>query len=258
MKFLQFAVNNVVRNKIPRLSLVQRPQGSVSIGVGRTKDDDASSGLSPDTIPAPRSTDADVGEMMTDISSLLRRKEGAEGLPLVQMFLGMMRGEKTDQQRSEYGDRPARRGREIIFATIEDYARSTGNTFLLQQMQMLAGRNPRQALPPRRTLTKPTQPKLEPGKDKDYQSIVSVIARLGRPAGTADLGKHRRRWLEYPPRNPASTYRNRLEEVLDGMVRDGVLKAIRTAKGALTYEQGPRFNNYLPANAPTPTGVGSP
>jgi hypothetical protein len=59
--------------------------------------------------------------------------------------------------------------------------------------------------------------------------------------GTADLGRYRRRWLEYPPRDPASGHRNRLEETLASMVRDGVLKAVQTRSGATVYERGPRF-----------------
>jgi hypothetical protein len=44
-----------------------------------------------------------------------------------------------------------------------------------------------------------------------------------------------------PPRDPSSGHRNRLEEVLAAMVRDGVLKAVRTRSGATVYHRGPRF-----------------
>jgi hypothetical protein len=62
--------------------------------------------------------------------------------------------------------------------------------------------------------------------------------------GTADLGRFRRHWLEYPPRDPSSGFRNRLEEVLAAMVRDGVLKAVQTRNGATVYERGPAFEQY--------------
>jgi hypothetical protein len=81
-------------------------------------------------------------------------------------------------------------------------------------------------------------------KERDYASILSVVERLGRPVGSADLGKYRRRWLEYPPRNPGSGFRNRLEEVLDMMTKEGVLTAIRTAKGAFVYTAGPNAASY--------------
>jgi hypothetical protein len=82
------------------------------------------------------------------------------------------------------------------------------------------------------------------GKAKDYTSILSVLDRLGRPAGTADLGRYRRRWLEYPPREPMPAYRNRLEEVIDKMIMDRVLVATRTKQGAYLYEPGPNADQY--------------
>ena len=80
--------------------------------------------------------------------------------------------------------------------------------------------------------------------ERDYASIAQVVARFDRPVGTADLGSFRRRWLEYPPRDPSSGHRNRLEEVLAAMVRDGVLEAIQTRSGATVYERGPRFQEF--------------
>ena len=81
-------------------------------------------------------------------------------------------------------------------------------------------------------------------QERDYRSIADVVARFDGPVGTSHLGRFRRRWLEYPPRDTASGYRNRLEEVLAAMVRDGVLKATRTAGGATFYSPGPAFDEY--------------
>jgi len=81
-------------------------------------------------------------------------------------------------------------------------------------------------------------------KEKDYASILSVIDRLGRPAGTADLGRYRRRWLEYSPRDAKSSYRNRMEEVLAQMVQDGVLQTVHTARAAVAYVAGPNAATY--------------
>ena len=88
LKFLQFAVNNIRKGKIPRLSTVERrPQGSVSIGLGRRKDDESSHSISPDEIATQPTGDADFSEIVADITELLRRKEPAYGLPLVAVFL---------------------------------------------------------------------------------------------------------------------------------------------------------------------------
>ena len=70
-----------------------------------------------------------------------------------------------------------------------------------------------------------------------------MIEKLGT-AGISQLGVARRRWLEYPPRSPDSGAKHRLEEVLGNMVRDGVLLATRTAKGAYVYSAGPNFDRY--------------
>jgi len=82
-------------------------------------------------------------------------------------------------------------------------------------------------------------------RERDYRSIADVVARFERPVGSADLDRFRRRWLEYPPRNAASGYRNRLEEVLAAMVKDGVLRATQRAGGATVYSPGERFDQHL-------------
>jgi len=50
--------------------------------------------------------------------------------------------------------------------------------------------------------------------------------------------------LANPPRNLASGFRNRLEEVLSIMVEEDVIKATTTPKGALVYSAGPNFEKY--------------
>lgn len=127
MSYLKYAIQNIKAGKIPRLSTQERrPQGTVSIGVGRTKDAALATGVSPDAIAAPKSTDADLGELVTDVSSLLRAKEPQEGLPLVQMFLGMMRGEKTDSPRpnSLWRNQPERQWGWFVTSSDRDRYRS--------------------------------------------------------------------------------------------------------------------------------------
>ena len=89
MQFLKFAVNNIRKGKIPRLSTVQqRPQGTVSIGVGRRRNDDDTGTIAPEEIPARTSDEGEFNEMVEEITELLRRKEPAYGVPLVRFIPG--------------------------------------------------------------------------------------------------------------------------------------------------------------------------
>jgi hypothetical protein len=245
MTFLKFAIRNIAKGKIPRLANQEsRPQGTVSIAQGRTKEGDPAGGVSSDKIAARPSTDADMAEIVADITDLLRRKEASSGLPLTALFKAIMSGQRMDQQVQQFGDRPTRTMRGIIKDSLEEYARSTGNyrlSYLLSQFQGFASNKPMPTARP----AAPTPPKVVmPTEEKDFRSLVSVISKFDRPVGTADLGRYRRRWLEYPPRSAGSGFRNRLEEVLDQMTKANVLKATRTLKGAVVYGPGPLFNQY--------------
>ena len=246
LAWLEYAVRNIRKGKIPRLATVERrPQGTVSIGIGRQSKEDQSGDVSPDEIVARRSNDDEYQEIVTDIITLLRQKEAAYPIPLVALFRAIISGQRTEEQARRFGDRPSRVGRQVIIQTIQQYAQSTGNHHLLQMLERFKDFRSNQPMPPKRKPTKTVKPKLEPGKDKDFTSIVSVIDKLGgRPVGSADLGRYRRRWLEYPPRDAASGFKNRLEEVLSNMVREGVLRASRTTKGATLYLPGPEFEKY--------------
>jgi len=240
LSFLQFAVNNIRKGKIPRLANVEpRPQGTVSIDQGR-RGEQAGSTVSPEAIPARRSGEADVAELIDDLTIMLHRKERAYPLPLGDVFRAILAGQNTEELRGRYGDRRARLARQVIKQTVEEYGRSTGNYRLLNQLRRL--QEPGVSAQATKTATV-TAMKL-PDKDRDYMSIVNVIDRLDRPVGSADLGKYRRRWLDYPPRNPLAGYSNRLEEVLAQMVQDGVLRAETTSKGATVYSPGPTFAKY--------------
>lgn len=240
LKFLEYAVRNIRKGRIPRLANAEkRPQGTVSIGRGRTKEGDVQSGVAPDEIAVPPSAENDLGEMVSDITDLLRRKEGRTGLPLAALFHAIMSGQRSEEQRRRFGDRAAREGRRIIVSVIGDYATSSGNVALLNLLARMRDGGATN----RRAAVAAARPVLS-DRERDYASIASVIGRFDRPVGTADLGRFRRRWLEYPPRDAASGFRNRLEEVLAAMVRDGVLKATRTAGGATVYEPGPGFEAY--------------
>ncbi len=244
LKYLQFAVNNIRKGKIVRLADAgQWPIGTVSIGQGRTREGDPANGVSPNEIVDRPSKDADLGEMVEDIIALLRRKEGAYGLPLAALFHAIMAGQRTDQQVKQFGDRVTSLGRPIIVQVIRDYAEKTENYRLLNLLKRFEGFRSNLPAPSTPKPTKAARPQLS-DKERDYASIADVIARFERPVGSADLGKYRRRWLEYPPRTPGGGHRNRLEEVLAAMVRDGVLLARRTPAGAMVYSPGPSFDQY--------------
>lgn len=240
MSFLRGAIYNIRKGKIRRLLDVERrPQGTVSIGQGRQKSGDFADGISPDEVAERPSSDADFAELLADIVTLLRRKEYAIDLPLVKLFNAITLGQNTNQQRAMFGDSATRRGRQEIVATIRDYADKTANHHLLHLMRQIeAGGLNKPA-----ESTKPPKPNLS-DKERDYRSIASVIARFDHPVGTAQLGSLRRRWLEYPPRDASSRYKNRLEEVLAMMVQDEVLQAIPTKQNAIVYGRGANFDQY--------------
>jgi len=240
LSYLHYAINNIRRGKIPRLANVERrPQGTVSIGQGRTGEQVGSS-VSPEAIPARRSGEADLAEMIDDLVTLLRRKERAYPLPLVDVFRAIVAGTKNDELRRRFGDRRARIARQVLAQTIEEYGQATGNYRLLNQLR----RSQEPETTPKSTKTANVTVLKQSKKERDYASIVSVIDRFDHPVGTSELGKYRRRWLDYPPRNPLPGYRNRLEEVLANMVKDGVLRATTTAKGATVYSPGANFERY--------------
>jgi hypothetical protein len=211
-----------------------------------SKEGDPSRGVSPDEIAARPSTEADLAEIVDDVTSLLLRKQQQTSLPLVGVFRAMMSGQNRDQQRAQFGDGPTRTARSIIVQVIRHYAQETGNYRLLQLLRQFEDFRPNK--PTSKARGKVPQPYLS-DKERDYRSIAQVIARFDHRVGTAQLGSLRRRWLEYPPRDPASGHRNRLEEVLAAMVRDGQLQATPTRQGALVYGRGPNFDQVLPAPA---------
>ena len=232
------SVGNVVRNiasgRIRRLSNVeQRPQGTVSFAVGRANE---LGSISSDKVAAR--SDGGLGEMLADLTALLKRKQQLDpSLPLVDLFQSMLAGETIKDQRARFGDDKTRLGRQIIVQTIEDYARSTDNHALLNLLRRL------QQSPEPKSAVVPAKPNYTPD-EQDYRSIASVISRSGRPVSMSELGSVRRRWLEWPPRDQTSPYRNRLADVLPRMVVDGVLVRRPTGKGGMAYEPGPNFQKY--------------
>jgi hypothetical protein len=244
LTYLDYAIQNIRKGKIVRLGNVERrPQGTVSISQGRRKESDPAGGIPAEAISARTSADAGLAELVADILDLLRQKEAAYQLPLTDLFRAIMAGERKEEQVRRFGDRPTRAARKIIVSTIRHYADRTSNHRLLYLLGQFEGFNSNKAMPVTRQPARVARPKLS-DQERDYRSIADVVGRFEVPVGTSDLGRYRRRWLEYPPRDPASGHRNRLEEVLAAMVRDGVLRANRTASGASVYSPGPNFGQY--------------
>jgi len=245
LTFLKFAIRNIVSGRIPRLANQEtRAQGVISLGQGRPIDAKPGVGPAPDDLPARPSTDTDMAEMIADITSLLQKREAASGLPLTALFAAIMAGHRTDQQAQQFGDRPTRLMRIIIKDTLQEYGQSSGNYRLLYLLSRFEGFRSNQPMPSRRQpVPQPVSPPPSP-KERDYRSLAAVVAKFTRPVGMADLGHYRRRWLDYPPRDPTSSYRNRLEEVLAQMVQDRVLTATRSPAGAIAYSPGEHFGSY--------------
>ena len=173
--------------------------------------------------------------MLGDITELLRRRSPPE-MPLVDLFLSMLRGEGTRVQRSRFGHARADTMRKIVMQVIRQYACRTQNWHLLRLLDRLQGFEASSPTPAR---PKPPKP-VYPPDEQDYRSIVDVLEKHGRSVSMMILGKVRRRWLERPPRDPASVHPNRLADVLARMVGDGVL-----GKQGARYVPGPACDKYL-------------
>ena len=243
LTFLANAVRNIRAGRIPRLSKTgQSPSGTLSIGQGRQREDMAGV-VSPDEIAARSSSHDELELLVKDIRGVLQRKEGAYGLPLVSFFNDMMGGMRNAEQRKKYGETKSKNTRQVIIQTIRDYAESSGNFALLQMLKRFEDYNPTQPAERKRKPEKTPKSQLPP-KQRDFASIIAVIEKLGRPVGTADLGKYRRRWLDYAPRDPDSHHRNRLDATLEAMVDEDVLVRSPTGRGGYVYSPGPQFDRY--------------
>lgn len=242
LEYLKNAVANIRSGRISRLATSHRAPGTLSIGQGRQRDDDFGGTVSPDQIAARSSGQDELALLMKDIHSLLQKKEAAYGLPLVSFFGDMMTGMRNVEQRKKYGETASKNIRQVIIQTIRDYAESTNNSALLRMLQKFQDFNPTQPME-RRKPEKSPKAQLPP-KEKDFASIIAVIEKLGRPVGTADLGRYRRRWLDYAPRDSNSPHDNRLADTLEKMVDEDVLIRRPTGRGGYEYSPGPEFEKY--------------
>ena len=82
-------------------------------------------------------------------------------------------------------------------------------------------------------------------KERDYPSILAVVDRLGRPVGSADLGRLRRRWLEYPPRESSGIITGiGWKKSCTSWLRMGCCEVVKTARGAVAYVPGENAEKY--------------
>jgi DNA-binding HxlR family transcriptional regulator len=230
--YLANEIRNILGGRIPALRTRQKT-GALSIGYGREAGE-----VSPDEIPA-RAGDGEQA-MLNDIMELLRRRSTPE-MPLADLFISILRGEGTRVQRSRFGHAKADTMRKMMVQVIEQYARQTQNRQLLRLMDRFRDFSGNRADPNRKPLRPQKPPKpVYPPDEADFRSIVDVLEKHGRSVSMATLGKDRRRWLERPPRDPASVHPNRLADVLARMIQDGVLK-----KEGARYVPGPQYAAYL-------------
>jgi hypothetical protein len=217
----------------------KRPAGTVSIGQRGQKDDDIAGTVSPDEIPAARSTHE--SELVADIVALLK-KRSTPNLPLVAVFQAILNGASLRDQRARFGHSAADAARKIIKQTIRTYAVQTQN-------QQLLGLMDGQRQPKRPKVSKKPKPVVHHDPDiRDRLSLIDTLDKAGGEGSMALFGRKRRNWLNYAPRDPNSPHRNRLLDVLTRMVEDGVL-----TKRGTKYMPGPNYARFraehgVPAN----------
>ena len=179
--YLANDLRSILGGKIKRIRTIDRPKGTVSIGTDPGT-------VSSEEIPGRESDDED--ELVADIVDLLKRKS-TPGMPLVDLFRSILRGQGTRYQRQTFGHSTADLGRKIIIKTIHDYATATENYSLLRLLNKIQNPEPRQPKPPKA----PPKPEM-PREERLFRSIVDVMEKHGRKVGSAILGKVRRRWVE--------------------------------------------------------------
>jgi hypothetical protein len=138
--------------------------------------------------------------------------------------------------------------RKIIVQVIQQYAYRSQNWHLLRLLDRFQDFHATRPDPTRPKALRPHKPPkpVYPPDEADFRSICDALEKHGRSVSLAVLGKVRRRWLERPPRDPASVHPNRLLDVLARMVEDGVL-----AKQGARYVPGVAYSRYL-----EPVGMG--
>jgi hypothetical protein len=239
--YLANEIRNILGGRIPALRTRQKT-GTLTIGYGGDSGE-----VSPDEIPDRMPSGEQ--EMFNDILSLLKTSSTPE-MPLVDLFMSIMRGEGTRAQRSRFGYSKADMMRKTIVQVIGEYAQRTQNWQLLRLLDRFRDFSGNRPDPTRKPLRPPKPPKpVYPPDEQDYRSIVDVLEKHGRSVSMMILGKVRRRWLERPPRDPASVHPNRLADVLARMIQNGVL-----VKQGARYVPGPEYGRYL--GTPEPLGVG--
>ena len=77
LTYLMTTIRNIKAGSVPRVGKVERPQGTISIGAGRS---DEKGLVSPDEIAAP---ETNFQELLDDIRALLSRRESETSLPLL-------------------------------------------------------------------------------------------------------------------------------------------------------------------------------
>ncbi len=204
-----------------------RPPGTMSIGHRGRKDDADSMGtVSPDEIPAARSTHE--SELVADVITLLK-KRATPTLPLVAVFQAILNGAGLRDQRARFGHKAADAARRVSKDTVRQYAADS------QNQQLLGLMDKRPAV--KRPKVKKPKPVVHPDPEiRDRLSLIDTLDKAGGEGSMALFGRKRRKWLNYAPRDPNSPHRNRLIDVLTRMTDEGLL-----VKRGTKYMAGPNY-----------------
>ena len=133
---------------------------------------------------------------------------------------------------------PGRPGEEKIYDTLVQYSMTSGNhqlQDLLSKFKEIQGEQARREKSGTPKAPKP-QTQISP-QERDFRSIVQVLERNGQRVSMLQLGSQRSRWLGGPPRDPSSPHKSRLHDVLDQMVKAGVL-----AKQGVNFVPGVNYS----------------
>jgi hypothetical protein len=236
-RFKTFLINdlrNICAGRIRRITQTQRSPGTVSITPARRRGDEPPGYIPAEQIPGP--SDAGEHEMLADIVDLLRSQSTPQ-MPLAALFQAILDGIGTREQRRRFGRNTTDQGRKIIYDTLVQYAKTTGNLHLQNLLTKFKDFDARKPDAPKKP--KPPKPLLAlPPQERAFRSMIQVMERYGRRASMAVFGSQRSRWLERPSTDPA--HKTRLHQVLDQMVKAGVL-----AKQGAVYVPGANYEEYL-------------
>jgi hypothetical protein len=231
--FLTNDLRSVCGGKVRRVLVSTRPPGTLTITPARKIADQQPGSVGVEEIPArPESGEK---ELFDDITELLQR-QSTPAMPLSDLFQAILDGMPLRDQRKRFGHTAADTMRRTIKTVVRAYGDQTENHWRINLLNNVE--NP--VRPEKRPKPAPKPKPDVPDEVRDFHSIIDVIQKAGGSASLAILASKRSRWLGRKPRDPNSTYPNRLHDVLASMTNKGVL-----VKRGARYGLGPGAQGYL-------------